>query len=126
MHFELTPLIVWISLWILNTHSEFQVNILTNNRGTTKCQSFRSRKRGTILTKKKYFELSPLTVWIALWIVNTYSSFQVNIFNNNRDITKPQNGTTTTTTRTTTTPRLWQYIGISPKTEELKIRAPRC
>ena len=29
-------------------------------------------------------------VWIALWIVNTYSEFQVNIFNNNRDITRCQ------------------------------------
>ena len=31
--------------------------------------------------KKMQFELSPLTVWIALWTVNTYSDFQVNIFN---------------------------------------------
>ena len=34
--------------------------------------------------------LSPLIVWIALWIVNTYSKFQVNIFSNNRDITQCQ------------------------------------
>ena len=27
-----------------------------------------------------HFELSPLIVWIALWIVNTYTEFQVNIF----------------------------------------------
>ena len=33
------------------------------------------------------FELSPLIVWIALWIVNTYSAFQVNTFSN-RDITR--------------------------------------
>ena len=35
-----------------------------------------------------HFELSPLIVWIALWKVNTYSKFQVNIFSNNKDITK--------------------------------------
>ena len=33
-----------------------------------------------------HFKLSPLIVWIDLWIVNTYSEFQVNIFSNNRDI----------------------------------------
>ena len=37
-----------------------------------------------------HFELCPLIVWIALWIVNAYSAFQVNIFCNNRDITKCQ------------------------------------
>ena len=40
--------------------------------------------------KKMHFELSPLIVLIALWIVNTYSNFQVNIFSNNRYITKCQ------------------------------------
>ena len=45
-------------------------------------------KKGIILKKKKHFELSSLIAWIALWIVNTYSEFQVNIFSNNRDITK--------------------------------------
>ena len=34
------------------------------------------------------FEWSPLIVWIALWIGNTYP--QVNIFSNKRDITKCQ------------------------------------
>ena len=33
-------------------------------------------------------KLSPLIVRIALWIVNTYIEFQINIFNNNKDITK--------------------------------------
>ena len=33
-----------------------------------------------------HFELSPLIVWIPVWIVNTYSKFQVKIFSNNRDI----------------------------------------
>ena len=32
MHFERSPLIVWIALWKVNTYSEFQVNILNNNR----------------------------------------------------------------------------------------------
>ena len=32
MHFELSPLIVWITLWIVKKYSESQVNILSNNR----------------------------------------------------------------------------------------------
>ena len=32
--------------------------------------------------EKKYFEVSPLIKWIALWTVNTYSKFQINIFRN--------------------------------------------
>ena len=40
MHFEFSPLIVWIALWIVNTYSEFQVNIFSNNRDITKCHSF--------------------------------------------------------------------------------------
>ena len=35
-----------------------------------------------------HFEWSPFIVWIALSIVDTYPKFQVNIFSNNRDITK--------------------------------------
>ena len=31
-----------------------------------------------------HFELSPLTVWFPLWIVNTDSEFQVTIFRNKR------------------------------------------
>ena len=40
MHFELSPLIVWMVLCIVNTCSEFQVNICSNNRHIKKCQSF--------------------------------------------------------------------------------------
>ena len=40
MHFELFPFIVWIALWVVNTYSEFQVDILSKNRDITKCQSF--------------------------------------------------------------------------------------
>ena len=50
-------------------------------------------------TKKMHFELSPLIVWIALWIVNTYFEFQVNIFSNNRDISKCHSFCTRTTQR---------------------------
>ena len=39
-HFELSPVTLRILLWIVNTHSEFQVNTFSNNRGITKCQSF--------------------------------------------------------------------------------------
>ena len=54
-------------------------------------------------SEKMHFELSSLIVWITLWIVNTYSEFQVNIFSNNRDITKCQSFCT----MTLTAPRLW-------------------
>ena len=40
-----------------------------------------SGKRGIVLSKM-HFELSPLIVWIALWIVIAYSKFEVNIFSN--------------------------------------------
>ena len=40
MYFELSPSIVWIVLWIVNTYSEFRVNIFSNNTDITKCQSF--------------------------------------------------------------------------------------
>ena len=50
---------------------------------------FSKSKKGHNSEKTKmHFELSPLIVWIALWIVNKYSEFQVNIFSNNQDITK--------------------------------------
>ena len=45
-------------------------------------------KKGHNSTKKKHFELSALIAWIALWIVSTYSMFQINIFSTNADITK--------------------------------------
>ena len=61
-----------------------------------------------------HFELSPLIVWIALWIVSLRSKFQEN---NNDDITKCHSFGTTHTTM----PRLWQYLGFSPKTAELKM-----
>ena len=36
----LPPLLVYVSLLIVNNYSEFQVNIFRNNRDITKCQSF--------------------------------------------------------------------------------------
>ena len=64
-----------------------------------KCQS----KKGHDSEEKTHFELSPLIVWIALWM-NTYSECHVNIFSNNIDVTKCQSFSTTPTT--TTPPRL--------------------
>ena len=46
MHFELSPLIVWIALWIVNTYFDFQINIFGNDRDITKCKSFRKPKKG--------------------------------------------------------------------------------
>ena len=37
----LPPLLVWVSLLIVNNYSEFQ-NIFSNNRDIRKCQSFRT------------------------------------------------------------------------------------
>ena len=73
-----------------------------------------------------HFEVSPLIVWIALWIVKTYSEFQVNIFSNIRDITKCQSFCTTLKSQPMTTmmPRLWQYLGFSLKTAQLIIINP--
>ena len=44
-------------------------------------------KKGHNFEKENAIELSPLIVWIILWIENAYSEFQVNILSNNRDIT---------------------------------------
>ena len=49
--FQLSPLIVWISLWIVNTHSEFQVNIFSNKRAITTCQSFCTPKIPTTMSR---------------------------------------------------------------------------
>ena len=61
MHFELSPLIVWIALWIVNTYSEFQVYIFGNDRDITKCQSFvfLSGRRGIILRIKCILNCRP-------------------------------------------------------------------
>ena len=37
-----SPLLVWVSLLIVNNYPEFQVNIFSNNRDIRKCQSFRT------------------------------------------------------------------------------------
>ena len=57
--------------------------------GLIEDRKFKSKK-GHNSEKKKHFELSPLIVWIALWIGNTYSEFEVNIVSNSRDTTKCQ------------------------------------
>ena len=38
----LPPLLVWVSLLIVNNYFEFQVNIFSNNRDIRKCKSFRN------------------------------------------------------------------------------------
>ena len=48
MHFELSLLIIWIALWIVNTYFEFQVIIFSNKRDITKCQSFYTPPMTTI------------------------------------------------------------------------------
>ena len=53
MLFELSPLIVWIALWIEKTYSEFQVNIFSNNRDITKCQKCSKSKKVHNSEKKK-------------------------------------------------------------------------
>ena len=47
-------------------------------------ENSKSKKGHTFV--KKIEVLPPLLVWVPLLIVNKYSQFQVNIFNNNRDI----------------------------------------
>ena len=53
-----------------------------------KDKKFKSRKGHN--SEKIHFELFPLKLWTALWIVYTYCKFQVNIFSNDRGITKCQ------------------------------------
>ena len=38
----LPPLLVWVSLLIVNNYSEFQVNIFSDNRDIRKCEGFRT------------------------------------------------------------------------------------
>ena len=49
MHFELSPLIVLIALWIVNTYSNFQENtyrcIFSNKRDIKKCQTTKTKKK---------------------------------------------------------------------------------
>ena len=65
-----------------------------------------SWKRG-ITVPKIFWGLPPLLVWVPLSIMNNQSEFQVNIFSNDKDITKCPSFCTTTTQ---TTPELWQYL----------------
>ena len=46
MHFEWSPLKLWINLWIVNTYSEFKVNISSSSKDIEKCQSFSKSKKG--------------------------------------------------------------------------------
>ena len=53
MYFELSTMIVWISLLIVNTNSKFQESIFSNNRDITKCPSFSKSKKGHNSERKK-------------------------------------------------------------------------
>ena len=66
-------------------------------------------------SEKMLFELSPLIVWIALWIA--YSQVQVNTFSNKREIIKCQSFHASDDDEK----GLQQYLRFSPKTAELKI-----
>ena len=46
---ELSALLIWVPLLIVNKYSEFQVNIFSNNRDIRKCQSFRTTPTTTTL-----------------------------------------------------------------------------
>ena len=76
-------------LLIVNTYSEFQINIFSNNRDIKKNVENSKSKKGHNLVKKTG-GLPPLLIWVPHLIVNNYSEFQVNIFSNNRDIRKCQ------------------------------------
>ena len=78
----------------MNNYSEFQVHIFSNNRDIRLHLENSKSKKGHNFVKKNG-GLPPLLVWVPLLIVNNYSEFQVNIFNNNRDIRKCQNFHTT-------------------------------
>ena len=68
------------SFWQLDYEDQVSLGSSVVDRGL---KIFR-QKRGLILKKDMNFELSPLIAWIALWIVNIFSKFQVNILSNNR------------------------------------------
>ena len=65
-------------------------------------------------------ELSPLIVWIALWIVNTYSESQVNIFSSNRDISKCQKFLHNDDAKTIAIPRVFTENSQAKKLENKK------
>ena len=81
---------------IVNNYSEFQVNIISNNRDIRLHLENSKSKKGHKKVK----------VWVPPLIMNNCCEFQVNIFSNNRDIRKCQSfrKTPTTTTPPTTPP----------------------
>ena len=91
----------------MNNYSEFQVNIFSNNRDIRLHLENSKTKKGHNFVQK-IGGLPPLLVWVPLFIVNSYSECQVNIFSNNGDIRKCQSFRTTppTTKPPPTTPGL--------------------
>ena len=55
MHFDLSLLIVWIAFWIVNTYSEFQVNIFNNNEILQNVKKKSKLKKGHNSEKKNAF-----------------------------------------------------------------------
>ena len=82
MHFELSTLIAWISPWIVNIYSKFQVNIFSYNRDVTKCQSF-SMTTTTLIRRTprlwQYLGFYPKTTKLRMVITSIFF-FSHNVF----------------------------------------------
>ena len=48
-------LVVWIALWIVSTHSKFQVNVSSNNTDITKCQFLHDNSNGKAIAIPRVF-----------------------------------------------------------------------
>ena len=78
----------------VNNKSKFQVNIFSNNRDIRLHLENSKSKKGHNFVKTMEDYL-PYWNWFPFLIMSNYSEFQVNIFSNNRDITKCQSFRTT-------------------------------
>ena len=56
---ELSPLLVWVPLLIVNNYSEFQVNIFSNNRDIRLHLENSKLKKGHSFVKKNWKNTSP-------------------------------------------------------------------
>ena len=116
----------------MNTYSEFQVNIISNNRDITKCQSFCNMTTMTTTTitprPQQYLRFSPKTVKLKmspLVAVSKTSILKV-LHGNTKSPTGCMyscryNFCNMTKMKTSMTPRPQQYLGFTPKTVELKM-----
>ena len=63
------------------------MSVPTHGRGVLDRGKMSRSKKGHNSEKKNFFfELSPFTAFIALWIVKVYSELQVDIFSNRTNI----------------------------------------